>query len=64
MKVGNTIYHHSYQYSRDEHTVLERAATTTTHMWMIGLCSTSRYDTLADAPFQKTHAEYLKPLDR
>ena len=60
VKVGDTVYHHSYQYAQDPKTVLERDSTTQTHLWVIGLCSTRRYDELADAPYEKVHREYLK----
>lgn len=60
LKVGDTIYRHSYRYVRDEKMVMERESITQTHLWVIGLCSTRKYDEFADAPFEKVHREYLK----
>ncbi|QYM78722.1 hypothetical protein K0B96_15680 [Horticoccus luteus] len=58
VKVGNTLYRHSYQYPMDAKSILQRDSTTRTHLIVIGLCSTRVYDALADAPFDKVHREY------
>lgn len=58
LKMGETLYRHSYQYPRDDHSIIERISTTRTRLLVIGLCSIRKYDELADAPFENAHLDY------
>jgi hypothetical protein len=60
VKIGDTVYRHTYQYAHDSTSVVERESVTRTRLVVIGLCSTQRYDDLADAPFQSVHRDYSK----
>ena len=60
VKIGDTVYRHTYEYAKDSNTVLERDSWTRTHLMVVGFCSTRRYDALADAPFESVHRDYSK----
>jgi hypothetical protein len=60
VKMGDTVYRHTYQYPNDSTSVLDRDSITRTHLVVIGLCSTRSYDALADAPFASLHRDYSK----
>lgn len=60
LKVGDTVYRHSYQRPDTGGKVLELEATTLTHVVILGFCSPRQYDRIADAPFEKAHSDYQK----
>ena len=60
MKIGDTVYRHTYEYAHGSTSVVERDSVTRTRLVVIGLCSTKRYDALADAPFEIVHRDYSK----
>lgn len=60
IKFGETVHLHTYQHADGSAATVERTATTRTRLLVIGLCSTSQYEELADGPFQKVHKEYQK----
>jgi hypothetical protein len=63
VKFGESVFYHTYQHV-DGAKVFELDATTRTKLLVLGLCSTSKYDELARAPFDEVHREYLGQMKR
>jgi hypothetical protein len=60
IKFGESIYIHTYREANDATSTYKRTATTRTQLLVLGLCSTAKYDQLADAPFEKGRKETSK----
>ncbi len=60
LKIGDTVYRHTYEYVKGSNAVLVQDSLTRTHLVVIRLCSTRSYDALADAPFESVHRDYSK----
>ena len=60
LKYGETVYFHTYRHADGARTFLARDATTRTTLLVIGLCSTEKYDQLANEPFEKIRLDSLK----
>lgn len=58
VKYGETVFRHTYQHADGAADMIERDATTRIRLLVLGLCSTSKYDELVNAPFQEAHARY------
>lgn len=58
-KYGETVHVHSYKKGDPTKAVFERIATTRTRLFVVGFCSTAKYEQLADKPFEKVHDDYL-----
>ena len=58
-KFGETVFHHTYQ-QIDGVKVIESEVTTRTRLFVLGLCSTAKYDVLALAPSELFGHEFLK----
>jgi hypothetical protein len=62
VKFGETVYRRTYL-ERQGEDVYEHIVTTRTSQWAVGLCSTARYDELANKPFEKAEKNYApKPV--
>jgi hypothetical protein len=58
VKFGETVHRRISQDRPYNGTVYESEVTTRTRVWLVGFCSTARYDALASQPFEKAPKKY------
>ncbi len=64
-KYGETVFFRTYQYPADNPAkIVELDSTTRTRLFVIGFCSTAKYDELARAPFEEAYKEYQKNAEQ
>lgn len=57
-KFGKTVHRRTYQVRAENGEIFEHVVTTRTSMWVVGLCSTARYDEMANKPFEEGRKQY------
>jgi hypothetical protein len=57
-KFGETVHFHTYQRRGSDKAIREHTATVRTKLWVIGLCSTAKYDEMANRLSEKIGKEY------